>query len=80
VRVTTAPLEGNVDEVEIMGQGVAPAAAGRHRLHRSPARSHAMKVLYGDDEWVLLVQAAQMLGCALVAWQRGGVEGGHTGT
>lgn len=51
-----------MDEVEILGQGAAPAAAGRHRLHRSPARSHAMKVLYGDDEWALIVQAAQMLG------------------
>lgn len=39
-----------------------PADAGRHRLHRSPARGHAMKVLYGDDEWDLVVRAAQMLG------------------
>jgi len=57
-----APLEGNVDEVEVTGQSAAPANAGRHRLHRSPARGHAMKVLYGDDEWALIVQAAQMLG------------------
>lgn len=62
VRATTAPLEGNVDEVEVTGQSAAPANAGRHRLHRSPARGHAMKVLYGDDEWALIVQAAQMLG------------------
>jgi len=49
-------------EIELTGQGAAPAGAGRHRLHRSPARSHAVKVLYGDDEWALIVQAAQMLG------------------
>jgi len=51
-----------VDEVEVTGQGAAPTDAGRHRLHRSPARGHAIKVLYGDDEWALIVQAAQMLG------------------
>jgi hypothetical protein len=42
-------------------RGDAPHA-GRHRLHRSPARGHAMKILYGDDEWELVVRAAQMLG------------------
>jgi len=51
-----------VDNVEVTGPGPAPTGAGRHRLHRSPARGHAMKVLYGDDEWLLIVQAAQMLG------------------
>lgn len=60
VRAAPAPLEGNVDEVT--GQGAASADAGQHRLHRSPARRHAMKVLYGDDEWALIVQAARMLG------------------
>jgi len=44
------------------GQRADVAYAGRHRLHRSPARGHAMKVLYGDDEWDLVVRAAQMLG------------------
>ena len=64
VEATTAPLEADVDEVEIepTGRGAAVANAGRHRLHRSPARDHAMKVLYGDDEWTLILQAAQMLG------------------
>jgi len=53
-----------VDEVEdkLVGPGSAPADPGRHRLHRTPARGHAMKVLYGDDEWDLVVRAAQMMG------------------
>lgn len=41
--------------------GVVPAA-GRHRLHRSPARTHAMKVLYDDQEWSVVVGAAQLAG------------------
>ncbi len=56
------PARGDVDEVEVTGQSAVLADAGRHRLHRSPARGHAMKVLYGDDEWALIVQASQMLG------------------
>lgn len=53
--------------MEAIADGVAAgrsdvADAGRHRSHRSPARAHAMKVLYGDDEWALVVRAAQMLG------------------
>lgn len=53
-----------MDEVEdkLVGPGSAPADPGRHRLHRTPARGHAMKVLYGDDEWDLVVRAAQMMG------------------
>ncbi len=35
---------------------------GRHRHHRSPARRHALKVLYGDDEWSVVVQAAELAG------------------
>lgn len=49
-------------EDEIDGQRGDAAYAGRHRPHRSPARGHAMKVLYGDDEWALVLRAAQMLG------------------
>lgn len=54
----------NVEAVEdeLTRQSAGPADAGRHRPHRSPARGHAMKVLYGDDEWDLVVRAAQMLG------------------
>ena len=40
----------------------AVAPTGRHRLHSSPARGHAMKVLYGDDEWLLVVEAARAAG------------------
>ena len=54
-------LVNGVDH-ELVGPGSAPADPGRHRLHRSPARGHAMKVLYGDDEWALVVRAAQILG------------------
>lgn len=49
-------------EDEVAGQRPKVANDGRHRPHRSPARGHAMKVLYGDDEWALVVRAAQMLG------------------
>lgn len=47
---------------EAAAQRADVADAGRHRPHCSPARGHAMKVLYGDDEWALVVRAAQMLG------------------
>lgn len=39
-----------------------PAAAGRHRYHRFPARQHALKVLYGDDEHATILRAAQVAG------------------
>ncbi len=39
-----------------------PGASGRHRLHRSPARRHALKVLYGDDEHDSIRRAAQIAG------------------
>jgi hypothetical protein len=35
---------------------------GRHRLHRFPGRSHAFKVLYGDDEVAVVVLAAGQAG------------------
>ena len=53
-------MEAFEDEVD--EQGGDAVYAGRHRSHRSPARGHAMKILYGDDEWALVVRAAQMLG------------------
>jgi hypothetical protein len=38
------------------------APGGRHRLHRFPGRSHAFKVLYGDDEVAVVVLAAGQAG------------------
>jgi hypothetical protein len=38
------------------------ATAGRHRRHRFPAREHALKVLYGDDELAAVRQAAALSG------------------
>jgi hypothetical protein len=38
------------------------AAPGRHRHHRFPARQHALKVLYGDDEQATILRAAQIAG------------------
>jgi uncharacterized protein (DUF1778 family) len=38
------------------------ATAGRHRWHRFPARDHALKVLYGDDELAAVRQAAALSG------------------
>ena len=39
-----------------------PDAVGRHRLHRFPARRHAVKVLYGDDELAVVRRAAAQAG------------------
>jgi hypothetical protein len=39
-----------------------PGASGRHRHHRFPARPHALKVLYGDDEHATIRRAAQIAG------------------
>lgn len=39
-----------------------PAAPGRHRHHRFPARPHALKVLYGEDEQATILRAAQIAG------------------
>lgn len=38
------------------------ATAGRHRRHRFPAREHALKVLYCDDELAAVRQAATLAG------------------
>lgn len=53
-------MDSNKIEDQGLDDGAAPT--GRHRLHRSPARGHAMKVLYGDDEWSLVVEAARAAG------------------
>ena len=44
------------------GREAAPAAPGRHRHHRFPARPHALKVLYGDDEQDMIRRAAEIAG------------------
>jgi hypothetical protein len=41
-------------------QGGGPSVTGRHRRHRSPARPHALKVLYGDEEHAKIVHAAEI--------------------
>jgi hypothetical protein len=45
-----------------LGPDAQAAAPGRHRQHRFPARSHALKVLYGDDEHFVILQAAEIAG------------------
>lgn len=45
-----------------LGPDVEAAAPGRHRRHRSPARPHALKVLYGDDEHSTILRAAEVAG------------------
>lgn len=41
---------------------VEQVGSGRHRRHRSPARSHVVKVLYGDEEQEAVRQAAELAG------------------
>jgi hypothetical protein len=55
------------DRPDGQGQGegvedVLASPAGRHRLHRFPGRTHAMKILYGDDEVVVVHRAAAEAG------------------
>jgi uncharacterized protein (DUF1778 family) len=45
-----------------VGADGVPGASGRHRHHRSPARPHALKVLYGEDEHAAIRRAAQVAG------------------
>lgn len=45
-----------------LGPDVEAAAPGRHRQHRSPARPHALKVLYGDDEHSTILRTAEVAG------------------
>ncbi len=40
--------------------GGGPSVTGRHRRHRYPARPHALKVLYGDEEHAKIVHAAEI--------------------
>ena len=46
----------------LLGPEVEAAASGRHRQHRFPARPHALKVLYGDDEQAMILRAAEIAG------------------
>ncbi len=51
------------DEQDVHGEHwPTPDAVGRHRLHRFPARRHAVKVLYGDDELAEIRHAAAQAG------------------
>jgi hypothetical protein len=40
----------------------AGSTLGRHRRHRFPARPHAFKVLYSDDEHSIILRAAEVAG------------------
>jgi len=40
----------------------AVSKLGRHRRHRFPARPHAFKVLYSDDEHSIILRAADIAG------------------
>jgi hypothetical protein len=48
--------------VTVGGPDAAAAAPGRHRQHRFPARPHALKVLYGEDEHAMIRHAAEIAG------------------
>ncbi len=45
-----------------LGTADEEATSGRHRRHRFPAREHALKVLYGNDELAAVRQAAALSG------------------
>lgn len=55
------PADSTTVASAVEADGV-PGASGRHRHHRSPARPHALKVLYGDDEHDSIRRAAQIAG------------------
>ena len=55
-------LTVTVEQDAVGEQLPTPAAVGRHRLHRFPARRHAVKVLYGDDELAVVRRAATQAG------------------
>jgi hypothetical protein len=52
----------STDSISVASAVDANSAPGRHRHHRSPARPHAIKVLYGDDEHDSIRRAAQTAG------------------
>jgi hypothetical protein len=49
-------------------QSPTPDAVGRHRLHRFPARRHAAKVLYGDDEFAVVRRPGVQAGLRLASY------------
>lgn len=53
---------GLTTAVTSLGLDASSAAPGRHRHHRFPARPHALKVLYGDDEHAMIRHAADIAG------------------
>lgn len=56
------PTAGTIDpEGSPIVDDQAPTL-GRHRHHRSPARRHVLKVLYGDVEWSVVTEAAELAG------------------
>lgn len=56
------PMAGTTEVQQCAVVDDRAPALGRHRHHRTPARRHALKVLYGDDEWSVVVQAAEIAG------------------
>jgi len=53
------PADGTVEQERVVG----PASdGGRHRVHRFPGRSKALKVLYDDEEFVVVERAARSAG------------------
>jgi hypothetical protein len=62
---STTPPDGGAGNLPapIPGPSVdARPALGRHRRHRFPARPHALKVLYSDDEHSKILRAAEIAG------------------
>lgn len=59
-RTADAEVGASVDE--------RSPAPGRQRRHRSPARQRALKVLYGEDEWSVVTQAAEFAGLRLSSY------------
>lgn len=66
--LSSTPVPGHAEQedrlaaVSVPGAEPEPAAPGRHRFHRFPARQHALKVPYGDDEQATILRAAQIAG------------------
>ena len=79
---TQLPDHERQDPAELTegGPDVAPAVPGRHRQHRFPARSHALKVLYGDDEHAMIRHTAEIAGLRPSSPRRhGGAGHGRAG-
>lgn len=55
-------LEPEFNPVASMGEGMAERSTGRHRSHRFPGRSKAVKVLYDEEEFAAVQHAARQAG------------------